>query len=96
MHLHERLTERVNDATLVTREYELTSHVDADDPARASVVGRHTSTISRPGALTTATSLVTIQGTTSHFHVTIDLAVTVNGLPHHTRQWVESVPRNLL
>ena len=96
VHLHERLTERVNDATLVTREYELTSHVDADDPAGASVVGRHTSTISRPGALTTATSLVTIQGTTSHFHVTIDLAVTINGLPHHTRQWVESVPRNLL
>jgi hypothetical protein len=94
--LLERLSERINDATLVTREYELTSHVDPDDPAGASVRGRHTSTITRPNGLTTATSTVSIQGAATHFHVTIDLVVTVDGLPHHTRQWVASVPRHLL
>jgi hypothetical protein len=94
--LLERLSERINDATLVTREYELTSHVDPGDPAGASVRGRHTSTITRPNGLTTATSTVSIQGSATHFHVTIDLVVTVDGLPHHTRQWVKSVPRHLL
>jgi hypothetical protein len=96
VHLLERLSERINDATLVTREYELTSHVDPDDPAGASVRGRHTSTITKPNGLTTATSTVSIQGAPTHFHVTIDLVVTVDGLPHHTRQWVESLPRHLL
>jgi len=96
VHLFEHLSERINDATLVTREYELTSHVDPDDPASASVRGRHTSTITKPNGLTTATSTVSIQGAAMHFHVTIDLMVTVDGLPHHTHQWVKSVPRHLL
>ena len=96
MHLLERFSERINDTTLVTREYELTSHVDPDDPAGASVRGRHTSTITRPNGLTVATSAVGIQGTATHFDITIDLVVTVDGLPHHTRQWVQSVPRHLL
>ena len=96
VHLLERLSERINETTLVTREYDLTSHVDADNPAGASVRGRHTSTITKPNGLTTATSTVSIQGTATHFHVTIDLVVTVDGLPHHTRQWVKSVPRHLL
>jgi len=94
--LFDRRTKRINDATLITREYELISHVDADDPASASVRGRHTSTIIRPNAVTVGTSAVSIQGTPTHFHVTIDLMVTVDGMPHHTRQWTESVPRHLL
>jgi uncharacterized protein len=96
VHLLERHSERINDATLVTREYELTSYVNPDDPAAASVRGRHTSTITKPNGLTIATSTVSIQGADTHFHVTIDLVVTVDGLPHHTRQWVKSVPRHLL
>ncbi len=96
VHLLERFSERINDATVVTRQYELTSSVDPDDPAGASARGRHTSTIRRPNAVFEATSAVNIQATGTHLCVTIDLAVTVDGLLHHSRQWVESVPRHLL
>lgn len=91
-----RSTELVNDATLVTRQYELISYVDSDDPAGASARGHHATSIRRPSGLIEAKSNVNIQGTTTHFHVTIDLAVTIDGLLHHLRQWVESVPRHLL
>jgi putative CocE/NonD family hydrolase len=86
----------VNDAAAVTREYELTSYADPDDPAVASARGHHSTKIRRPNGLIEAKSNVNIQGTATHFHVTIDLAVTVDGLPHHMRRWVESVPRHLL
>ena len=80
----------------MTREYELTSRINPDDPAGASVRGRHTSTISRPSRVTAGTSAVSIQGAATHFHVIIDLVVTVDGLPHHRRQWVAPAPRHLL
>jgi uncharacterized protein len=96
VHLLHRATERINETTVVTREYELNSLADADAPARTSALGRHTTRIRRPNASTEATSSVHIQGTTTHFHVTIDMAVWVDGLLHHSRQWTESVPRQLL
>ena len=96
VHVSASHTERINDTTVVTREYELNSLVDADDPAGAGARGRHTTRIRRPNGLTEATSSVHIQGTATRFHVTIDLAVTVDGLLHHSRQWTDSVPRQLL
>jgi hypothetical protein len=96
VHLLHRATERINETTVVDREYELNSLADADAPARTSALGRHTTRIRRPNASTEATSSVHIQGTATHFHVTVDLAVWVDGLLHHSRQWTESVPRQLL
>jgi putative CocE/NonD family hydrolase len=89
-------TERITPTTVVSREYELKSQVDDDDPAGASARGRHLSTITTPAGVTRAGSVVTVQATSSHFHVTIDLTVDVNGIPHHSRQWTRSVPRVLL
>jgi len=43
-----------------------------------------------------AVSEMVIQGSETHLHVTVDLAVTVNDAPHFHRHWVESIPRNLL
>ena len=96
VHVSASHTERINDTTVVTREYELNSLVDADDPAGAGARGRHTTRIRRPNGLTEATSSVHIQGTATRFQVTIDLVVTVDGLLHHSRQWTDSVPRQLL
>ena len=96
VHVSAGHTERINDTTVVTREYELNSLVDADDPAGAGARGRHTTRIRRPNGLTEATSSVHVQGTATRFQVTIDLAVTVDGLLHHSRQWTDSVPRRLL
>jgi hypothetical protein len=89
-------TERITPTTVVSREYQLKSQVDDDDPAGASARGRHLSTITTPAGVTRASSVVTMQATSSHFHVTIDLTVDVNGIPHHSRQWTRSVPRVLL
>ena len=87
---------RITPTTVVSREYELWSKVDTDDPGGASARGRHTSVIRRPSGVTDACSEVTIQGTPSHFHVLLELRVNVNGLTHYSRQWTKSVPRRLL
>lgn len=92
----EQTRSQINSSTEVLRDYELLTEVDADSPAQATAYGRHSSTIRHPGSETTAISTVLIRGSETHFHITIDLVVLVNGVPHHTRQWVSSVPRNLL
>ncbi len=88
--------ERVNDTTAVRREYSLVADVDPGDPASASARGRHLSRITRPNSVLEGASDVLIQATATHFHVTIDLELRVNGTLHHSRSWVESVPRVLL
>lgn len=92
----EQTRSQINASTVVLRDYELLSEVDADTPAQATVYGRHSSTIRRPESETTAISKVLIEGSATHFQITIDLEVLVNGIQHHTRQWVSTVPRNLL
>jgi putative CocE/NonD family hydrolase len=87
---------RVDDRTLVRREYELTAGVDPSDPASATARGRHVSRIARPSGVTEGTSDVSIQSTATHFHVTIDLEIRVNGALHHLNRWTESFPRVLL
>ena len=92
----EQSTARINPSTVVSREYRLLTEVDPDNPGAATARGRHVSTIRRPDGVTKATSEVTMQGTPTHFHVLLELQVTVNGLPHHAREWTRSVPRRLL
>ena len=72
------------------------AEVDPHDPASASVRG--TCRVERHyGALTvSAHSQVVVQGSASDFHVVIDVETLVNGLPHFTRRWVETIPRTLL
>lgn len=70
--------------------------VDPRDPARASARGRIEMRRQRPNMEITAVSEMVIQGSETHLHVTIDLAVSVNDAPHFHRHWVESIPRNLL
>ncbi len=88
--------QRINDTTVVRREYSFVADCDPLDPASASAHGRHTSRITRPNSVAEGSSDVTIQATETHFHVTIELELLVNGKLHHTRRWVESVPRVLL
>lgn len=92
----EQTRSHINSSTVVLRDYELRTEVDADSPAQATAYGRHSSTIRRPGSETTAISTILMEGSATHFHITIDLVVLVNGIQCHTRQWASSVPRNLL
>jgi putative CocE/NonD family hydrolase len=94
--IHDARDERINETTVVRRDYWLTAHCDPSDPASASAHGRHVSRIRRPNEETEGRSHVLIQATRTHFQVTIDLDVRVNGALHHSRRWVESVPRHLL
>jgi len=46
--------------------------------------------------VTEGSSDVLIQATATHFNVTIDLVLRVNGTIHHSKHWVKAVPRVLL
>jgi uncharacterized protein len=88
--------DRINDTTLVRREYSLVADCDPSDPASASAHGKHLSRITRPNSVMEGSSDVLIQATETHFNVTVDLELRVNGTIHHSKRWVESVPRVLL
>jgi putative CocE/NonD family hydrolase len=70
--------------------------VDPSDPAGASARGRKEMRRTRPNREIKAVSEMVIDGSATHFQVTIDLTVEVNGTPHFQRHWAESVPRRLL
>jgi predicted acyl esterase len=87
---------RVNDTTLNYRTYRETCQVDPKDPAHSSARGLYTLRIARPNETIQGSSDLLIQGTATHFHITIDLNIRVNDAPHFQRRWAESVPRQLL
>ncbi len=87
---------RVNETTVIHREYSAAAKVDSNDPSSASIQGRHLSRIARPQHTVEGRSEVVIQGTATHFHVTIDLVISTNNVPHFSKRWIESVPRQLL
>jgi uncharacterized protein len=94
--IHEAEDDRINDTTVVRREYSLVADCHPDDPGSASAHGKHLSRITRPSSVMEGSSDVLIQATATHFDVTIDLELRVNGAIHHSKRWVESVPRVLL
>ena len=93
---HETEDNRINDTTVVRREYSLVADCHPRDPASASAHGKHTSRITRPNSVMEGSSDVLIQATATHFNVTIELELRVNGAIHHSKRWVEAVPRVLL
>jgi putative CocE/NonD family hydrolase len=88
--------QRIDAATVVERRFEFEASVDPARPAGAVAHGHHVSRIVRPNIDTVGRSDVLVQASATHFHLTIDLALEVNGMPHLTRRWVESIPRQLL
>lgn len=94
--LYETTDLRLSPLTVVRREYEMTTEVDRADPASTSARGRHVSTITRSDNITRGSSDVSVQATATHFHVSIDLELRVNGNQRHTRSWTASIPRVLL
>jgi hypothetical protein len=87
---------RVDDAAVVERASSSRFDVDPARPADASAQARHVFRIVRPNQTVEAQADVSVQGTATHFHLTIDLAVRVNKALHFTKHWAESVPRHLL
>jgi uncharacterized protein len=87
---------RIDDQTVLVEEFLMIDRVDPRDPAVASAYGSHQARLARPNNVTEARSVVTIQGSRTHFHVTISLEVTLNGSLYLTKQWTESISRQLL
>ena len=98
VHINYQTEFRVNETTVIQREFGSISQVDPSDPAHASVRGWHVCRSARggPNHVTQGRTDVLIQSTGAHFHITIDLEVRVNDAPHFSKRWVESVPRELL
>ena len=89
-------TWRVDDRTVVVREASSTFDLDPARPGHATGRGEHVFRIVRPKHWTQARSDVAVQATPTHFDITIELVVEVNGALHFTRHWAESVPRHYL
>jgi predicted acyl esterase len=88
--------QRMNATTVIERYFGGVSSVDPRDPAGASQTGRHVTAIVRPSERIEAESNVAIQASRTHFHVTLDLEVRVNGARYFDRRWIESIERQLL
>jgi len=70
--------------------------VDRLNPANASISGR--AVIEQPFAngMIRVVSETVVQSTATHFHILVDLKVTMNDTTHFARHWTESVVRRLL
>jgi hypothetical protein len=87
---------RISATAVVERRSSSRSDVNPYDPSDASARGRHIFRMVRPNQETEACCDVAVQATATHFDITIELVVRVNGALHFTKHWVESVPRQLL
>jgi hypothetical protein len=88
-------SERVSPHSVVERSFSFETQVDPDDPAQASARGHHTSVLHRPSGTVAAVSATSVRGSATHFLVTIEVEVRVDGVLHFTRSWAESIPRQL-
>ena len=66
------------------------------NPADTSAIGQHFRTITRTDSVINVDTSANVRSTQDSFHVSIDLDVRINGLPHHQRRWVETFKRELL
>jgi hypothetical protein len=87
---------RVGEASVFERESSSTFQVDPAQPSDASARGAHVFRVVRPNHVTESRADLAVQATATHFHLSIDLAVSVNDALHFSRHWAESVPRQLL
>jgi hypothetical protein len=87
---------RAGATAVLERSYWSRADVNPCDPSDAGIRAEHVFGISRPNHITEARADVAVQATATHFHVTIDLGVRVNGALHFTKRWAESVPRHYL
>jgi hypothetical protein len=66
------------------------------DPADVVAVGKHLRHIVRRDFDAQVDASCTLRSTLDAFHMTIDLHILFNGLPHYQKRWVQSFERNLL
>ena len=80
----------------VRMESRLEVWADNRNPADTTAIGQHFRTITRSDSVINVDTSANVRSTQDAFHVSIDLNIRINGLPHHQRKWVESFKRELL
>ena len=86
----------VNSGTKVETDAQLEVWAHNRDPANVAAVGKHHRRIVRDDGEITVETCCRFRSTETAFHVTIDLHIAINDLPHHQQRWVRPFPRALL
>jgi hypothetical protein len=84
------------DGILYVTENSLRATASARNPADATLVGASYTTVQWAERTTESRATGAIHSTADAFHVSIELQITVDGVPNFQRQWLKSVPRRLL
>jgi hypothetical protein len=87
---------RVDDALAFSSSSEGRATVFEHNPARATIRGRSQVVLQWPERTIEARARGQIESTESSFHVTINLEIRMDGLPHVNRRWIRTFPRHLL
>ena len=86
----------MHDTITIEQVASSTFDVDPARPADASAKGNHLYRIIRPNQDIQAQADLAVQATRTHFHLTIQVEVRVNGAVHFTKHWADTVPRHYL
>jgi uncharacterized protein len=87
---------RVDDKTTVDRISDATALVHNATPARATIRGLSQVVLHWPQRTIDTRARGQIESTEDSLHVTIQLEITMDGVPHLSKQWMRSIPRRLL
>jgi hypothetical protein len=94
--MHTRNTARANPNTDIAHEASLEVWASNRNPADVVATSKHHRRIVRADGVTAVDTHCCLRSADTAFHVTIDLDISVNELPHFQRRWVRSFPRALL
>ena len=81
---------------IVETESRLEVRADNRNPADTTAISQHFRTITRTDGVINVDTSANVRSTQDAVHVSIDLDVRLNGLPHHQRRWVDTFKRELL
>lgn len=87
---------RVNDQLAFATSSEATASVSERNPARATIRGLSRVVLRWPERVIDAHARGQIESTATCLHATVNLEVTLDGVPHFSRRWVRTIPRHLL
>ncbi len=96
VHLKRKGFTRVSDTVSVTSSAESVTSVFEKNPARATISGHSQVILHWPGREIDTRARGQIESDEQNFHVTIQLDISMDGVPFHARRWMKSIPRWLL
>ncbi|HET9221582.1 MAG TPA: CocE/NonD family hydrolase [Roseiflexaceae bacterium] len=87
---------RLDDGTEIIRSSDATAIASQRDPAHATMRGLNQVMLRWADRTIEARARGQIESSAVALHVTIQLDITLDGVPYHSRRWARSIPRHLL